>query len=95
MITNYQIGVRSAPYEDVTWLLYQLEGGTIDPNRNSSQVAGLLGKSDVRLPTEEDFDKIATFTGMSASARQGLKNDGLYRWGKEIAALRQYAWRDQ
>jgi len=92
MVTHYKIGERTATYEDVTWLLFQLAGGIIDPNKHSSQVSGLLGKTDVRLPTSADFDKIATLTGMSSFARANLTEFGLYRFGKEIAALRQYAW---
>ncbi len=90
--THFTIDGRFAEYEEVSWLLFLLGGGTVDPNRNSSQVESVLGKTDVRLVTANDFDLIATHTGMNSGARDGLDRDGLYRWGKEIAALRETAY---
>ncbi len=92
VVTHFTIDGRFAEYEEVSWLLFLLGGGTVDPNRNSSQVGPVLGKTDVRLVTAGDFDLIATHTGMNAAARDGLDDDGLYRWGKEIAALREAAY---
>jgi hypothetical protein len=92
MVTHYKIGERYAEYEEVSWLLFLLEGGTVDPNRNSSQIAPVLGKTDVRLVTDNDFDLIGQHTNMTSSTLTRLKADGLYRFGKEVAALREQSY---
>ena len=92
MVTHFRIGQEYAGYEEVSWLLYMLEGGTVDPNLPSSQVSTLLGKTNVRLVTEADFNKIGRHTAMSPSTLVRFKADGLYRFGKEIAALREQSY---
>lgn len=95
MFTHYKIGQEYAEWEDISWLLFQLRGGTVNPNENSSQVSSHLPyKTNVKLVQVEDFDLIADFTSMSAPTAADFKADGMYRWGKEQAALKQYAWRD-
>lgn len=93
MFTHFNIGHEYAEWEPVVWLLFQLAGGRIDPNANSAQVqTHLPWKTNVRLVDVQDFDMIADLTGMADSVRERMKGDGIYRWGKEIAALEQYAW---
>jgi len=88
MPTTFTIGETYQLYEEVTWLLYELAGGIIDVNANSSQVEPVLGKTDVRLVTEQDFTLIGDLLGMNDKERNRLIDDGLYPFGKEIAALR-------
>lgn len=92
MVTHFRIGQEYAGYEEVSWLLYMLEGGTVDPNLPSSQVSTLLDKTNVRLVTEADFNKIGRHTAMSPSTLVRFKTDGLYRFGKEVAALREQSY---
>ena len=92
MQTHFKIGLEYAEYEPVTWLIYQLAGGHVDPNSNSSQIEPVLGKSNVRLVTESDFAKIAHYTGMTTATFDRLCTDGLYKYGKEVSALMQYAY---
>ena len=93
MITHYQEGTEYAEFEEISWLLFILEGGTVNPNANSSQVtAQLPWKTNVRLVQAEDFDLIAAYTNMNADSRDDLTEFGLYRFGLEIASLRQQAW---
>jgi len=92
VFTHYKIGDIRPEFEEITWLLFQLEGGVIDPNANSSQIEPLLGKTDVKLVTLQDFEKIAGYADMSASSLEKMIAQGLYRYGKEIAALKQFAF---
>ena len=93
MFTHFEIGTEYAEWEPVVWLLFQLEGGTVNPNDNSSQVSDVLSwKQNVRLVQAEDLDLIGILTNMSEATLSRFKGDGVYRWGKEIAALEQYAW---
>ena len=95
VFTHFEIGSEYAEYEPVTWMLYILKGGVVDPNEHSSQVTSVLNKTNVRLVTEEDLDLIADFTNMDSYHRDLLKESGLYRFGKEVATLRQYAYIDR
>jgi len=92
----YQIGIEDPLYEEISWLLFILQGGNVDPNKWSSQITEKLPwKTNVRLPQVEDFDLIGSLTGMNNTTLARLKADGLYKWGKEIAALREYAYGTQ
>lgn len=95
MFTHFQVGNEYPEFEPVSWMLFILGGGVVDPNANSSQVGSVFGKTNVRLVTAEDLGRIADYTNMSATSRQNLLESGLYRYGKEIAALRQYAYIDR
>jgi hypothetical protein len=93
MFTHYKIGDEYAEWETVSWWLYMLEGGTIDANDNSSQIQLVLPwKTNVRLVQTEDFNLIAEEIGLSNANRIKLTDDGLYRWGKELASLKQIAY---
>jgi len=94
MFDHFQIGEEYPEWEPITWLLFILSGGTIDANADSSQIQPVLGKTNVRLVTDSDFDKIVAFTGLTPFNGNQLKLEGLYRWGKEIAALQQFAFID-
>ena len=94
MPTTFRIGESHQLYEEVTWLLYEIAGGVIDVNRDSSQVEALLGKTDVRLVTEADFDMIAEVLHMDAKRTGWLMDAGLYPFGKELAALRSLVYTD-
>jgi len=89
MPTHFQIGDTYDTYEEITWLLYQAAGGTIDPNLSAArQIEPVLGKTDVKLVTREDFDTITQVLNLNQSNYDLLIDKGLYRFGKEIAALR-------
>jgi len=93
MFTHFEIGQEYAEWESVSWWLYMLKGGTIDANGNSSQVQSKLPwKTNVRLVQAEDFMLIAELVGLSNANRIALTDSGLYRWGKELASLRQKAY---
>ena len=93
MFTHFFIGQTYAEWEPVSWWLYMLRGGVIDANGNSSQVQSLLPwKTNVRLVQAEDFDVIARLIGLTDENRAKMDTDGLYRWGKELASLRQKAY---
>ena len=93
MFTHFKIGQEYTEWEPVSWWLYMLAGGTIDANGNSSQVQTKLPwKMNVRLVQAEDFVLIADLIGLSNSNRIALTDSGLYRWGKELASLRQKAY---
>jgi len=88
MKTHFYIGDTDEAYEPIVWMLFILEGGTIDPNLNSSQVQSHLPwKTDVRLVQIEDFDTIGALTGMESYTLNRLISDGLYKYGKEVEAL--------
>jgi len=90
---HFHIGQTYPEWEPVSWWLYMLEGGVIDANGNSSQIQTVLPwKTDVRLVQSEDFDLIAELVGLSNPNRIALADTGLYRWGKELASLRQKAY---
>lgn len=91
MFTHYKVGAEYAEWESVSWWLYMINGGTIDPNANSSQIQSQLPwKTNVRLVQNEDFDLIASLIG--STERDEWGQTGLYRFGKELAALRQRAY---
>ena len=93
MVTHYNIGTEYAEWEEISWLLFMLGGGTVNPNRGSHQVTTELPyKTNVKLVQAEDFDLIAAYTAMSDTTRADMDTDGLYRFGLEIASLRQQAW---
>lgn len=93
MFTHFHVGDSNPEWEPVSWWLYMLAGGVIDANGNSSQISAVLPwKSDVRLVQDEDFDTIANLIGLSDANRAKLNTGGLYRWGKELASLRQKAY---
>jgi len=93
MATIYQIGSEYPAYEEISWLLFIEAGGTVDPNENSAQVQGSLPwKTNVRLVQEEDFDLIGQITGMTQATLDRAKRDGLYSFGKEVAALRERSY---
>ena len=93
MFTHFQIGQTYPEWEPVSWWLYMLEGGTIDANGNSGQIQTRLPwKTNVRLVQAEDFDLVAELVGLSNANRIALTDTGLYRWGKELASLRQKAY---
>ena len=93
MITHFEEGQEYAEWEPISWLLALLEGGAVDPNKNSSQITDSLPyKTNVRLVQGEDFDLIAKFTGMTEATRSEMDDVGLYRWGLEISSLQQSAW---
>jgi hypothetical protein len=94
MFTHYQIDEEYGEWEDIVWLLFMLEGGTVNPNRNSSQVRDELPyKTSVRRVQDEDFDLIAEYTEMTPETRRDMDDLGLYRWGLEIASLKQQAFK--
>jgi len=94
MFTHFNIGDERPEWEPISWLLYMLEGGTVDPNENSAQVTGSLPyKTNVKLVQSEDFDLIGRLTGMSAGTLARAKSDGLYRFGKELASVQEQAFR--
>jgi hypothetical protein len=68
-------------------------GGTVNANQNSAQVKQWLPwKDDVRLVQLEDFQLLAQLLDMNQTTYDRLVSDGLYRWGKEQAALRELAY---
>ena len=93
MFTHYQIGTEYGEWEEISWFLYLIQGGTIDANAGSSQIQNVLPwKTNVRLVQVEDFDLVAGLTHLSNDNRVKMVSTGLYRWGKEIAALRERAY---
>ena len=86
--TLFKIGNEYQTYEEITWLLYEAAGGTINVNANSAQVELLLGKTNVRLVTDNDFTLLSEILGMNTKETDRLFTDGLYALGKELAALR-------
>ena len=92
MDTLYVIGNEYQTYEEVSWLLYQLGGGVINVNKNSAQVEPVLNKTNVRLVTAYDFELIALKLNMNAKEFDRLMDEGLYRFGKEIAKLRKLTY---
>ena len=94
--THYKAGEQYDEYEEVTWLLFFMEGGSINVNQNSAQdgeMQALMGKTNVRMVTEADFDKIAKHTSMAITKRQALTDHGLYRYGMEVTSLKEQAFR--
>ncbi len=92
----FTVGEESKEFEEVSWLLFIQGGGTVNPNKNSSQVTEILPwKTNVRLCQVEDLEMIATLTGMFDHTREAFIAGGMYRWGKEMAALRQVAYTGQ
>ena len=92
--THFTIGTEDAAFEEVSWLLFILKGGSVDPNDWSSQITTKLPwKTNVRLPQVEDFDLIGAYTDMEPDTLADFKAGGLYKYGKELAALREYAYR--
>lgn len=87
----FVVGPNEVPeWEPISWWLFMLEGGVIDPNANSSQIQSKLPwKTDVRLVQEEDFRLIAQLVGGDGDK---YVRDGIYRLGKELASLRQKAY---
>ncbi|MCL1595086.1 MAG: hypothetical protein M3132_12110, partial [Actinomycetia bacterium] len=93
MFTHFKIGDEKAEWEPVIWFLFGIAGGTINANENSSQVQSLLPwKTNVRLVQAEDFGLVADLLELNDGERQRLVSGGLYRFGKEIAALEQVAY---
>ncbi len=85
----YQIGQRYSTYEEVTWLLFEAAGGTINVNQSAAhQLDPVLGKTDPTLATMDDFDYIAVLLNMDDKQTDKLIADGLYGLGKEVASLR-------
>lgn len=88
VFTHFKIGTENAEWEPYVWLLYQAQGGVVDPNSNSGQVTATLPwKTNVRLVQSEDFDLIGQITGMAPATLDRFKVDGCYRNGKELSAL--------
>jgi hypothetical protein len=89
----WTIGTESKTWEEQVWNMVLAVGGTINPNQNSAQVQQWLPwKTNVRLVQVEDFDLIAQLTGMNATSLDRMKAGGMYRYGKEVAALRNLAY---
>ena len=86
--THFQLGGEYPEYEEITWILYRLQGGRKNINGTSGQVEAVLGKANVRKATIDDFNAIAKHTGMNETSRQKLVEQGLYRWGMEVDELR-------
>jgi len=101
MPVTFRIGEQDPMWEPQVWRLYELLGGTIDPNADSAQVASVMpwkadppaGAKAVRLIQAEDFDAIATLIGLNPTNTAKMKLVGLYSAGKELAALRERAYR--
>jgi hypothetical protein len=94
MATVFKIGTENPQWEPWVWLLYMLEGGVVNPNINSSQVQAVLPwKSSVRLVQEQDFDLLGRIVGLSETALDKMKLDGIYSLGKELSALQERAFR--
>jgi hypothetical protein len=90
MPTHFTIGMTDRYYEPVVWLLAALEGGSIDPNANSQQIATWLPwKTDVKHVDREDLELVARILGLSDKRRDELLAGGLYATGREVAALEQ------
>jgi hypothetical protein len=88
-IMLWQINQRYSTYEELTWLLFQAAGGTINVNQSAAhQLEPVLGKTDPTLVTVDDFDYISVLLNMDDKQTDKLIEDGLYPLGKEIAALR-------
>lgn len=92
MVTHFKLNEEYDLYEEVTWLLFQLGGGTIDVNQPSGQVEPILGKTNVRLVTSGDFGLIVDKLNMNQRETDRLFEGGLYRFGKEIAKLRELTY---
>jgi hypothetical protein len=92
-VDTYMVGERYQTYEPIVWDLVLAVGGTINANANSAQVGQWLPwKSDVRLVQVEDFNLLADLLEMNEVTYDKLIGAGLYRYGKEVAALRQLAY---
>ena len=93
MFTHFKIGDEKAEWEPIVWFLFGITGGTINANENSAQVQTKLPwKTNVRLVQREDFDLIGDLLQMNDHERRRMVDGGLYRFGKEIAALEQIAY---
>ena len=93
MFTHFEVGDERSEWEPIVWFLFQMAGGVIDANANSSQVQTVLPwKHHVRLVETRDFDMIADVLSLDGAHRASLHRDGLYRYGKEIAQLQQIAY---
>ena len=91
--THYKVGDERPEWEPVVWFLFQLQGGVIDGNGHSSQVADALPwKTSVRLVEQGDFDLICDILALNEEKRRIMNENGLYRYGMEIAALEQLAY---
>ncbi len=91
--THFKIGDERPEWEPIVWFLFQIQGGEIDPNVNSSQVTSELPwKTSVRAVQQEDFNLISDLLNLNSDWEAQLNREGLYRWGREIAALQQQAW---
>ena len=101
MPTTFKIGTQNAAWEPQIWRLYELLGGVIDANKDSSQIATLMpwkadppvGVKAVRRVDSQDFDVLGRFIGLTDTNVAKLKTVGLYSFGKELAALRERAYR--
>lgn len=96
VFTHYEVGREYEEWESIVWLLYILEGGVVDPNENSTQVSTKLPwKGTIQHVHAQDLELVAKHTNMTEFTLAKLLEDGLYRYGKEIAALNQYAYVEQ
>lgn len=91
--THYKVGDDRPSWEEVLWFIYIIEGGTVDPNKWAlDQIrTELPWRNDLTTVMVDDLDWIASFTGMSDTTRAKFLEGGLYRWGKELAAVRDRA----
>jgi len=94
VFTHFYVGDNRPEYESISWLLYMMKGGVVDPNGNSSQItAALPWKTDPRQVQAEDFAYIGELTNMTEFTLDKLIDSGLYRFGKEVASLEERAYR--
>lgn len=92
--THFELGQAYPEWEPYVWLLFMLAGGTVDPNKPSSQVTySLPYRTGVELVQAGDLDRIASITGASDWTRGQWNTTGLYRYGKELSALQERAFR--
>ncbi len=94
--SHFNLGDEDPQWEPELWRLFELAGGVINPNGNSSQIETLMpwhqGVS-VRIPMLEDFELLAGFIDANEYSLVKMVENGLYKWGLELAALRERAYR--
>ena len=95
MATVFKIGNKYPSYEEVTWLLFEAAGGTINVNKTAGdQLDPVLGKTDPTLVTDTDFEYLGGLLNMSDFQYGKLVDNGLFSLGKEVAALRSLVYND-
>jgi len=94
--SHYIIGEPEPGWEPELWRLFELAGGEIDANKNSAQINALFPWHDgvpVNTPMLGDFQLLSSIIGLSDANLQKLVESGIYRFGKELASLRERAYR--